>query len=189
MRINLPPVFAIDESWDGNLIRQLHRPARLIVADAANYTSPALKGKLILPAEDANRRILVLKKLSGDLNDFDSVIQTKLDGFEGGGDIDLSAAKWLKHSPMPETPGDSNDYKRRTEAVIDSWRGAFSYLEEDPPKGTRGLRPPQAGAVHAVHAHWAAGDHRHADGDGQDRDHALRPRLEAVPEAPRRRAD
>lgn len=98
MKINLPPVFAIDESWNGNPIRQLHQPARLIVAGAADYTSRELKGKLILPSGDAKQRILVLTKPLGDLKDFDSVIQTKLDGFEGGGDIDLSGAKWLKHS-------------------------------------------------------------------------------------------
>lgn len=158
MRITLPPVFAIDESWDGNQIRQLHRPVRLIVADAANYASPGLKGKIILPAEGADQRILVLTKPAGDLKDFDRVIQTKLDGFEGGGDLDLSGAKWLKHSGAPETPGDLDAYGRRAEAVVASWRGAFSYLEEDPSNGTKGLRPPQAGAVHAVHAHWAVGD-------------------------------
>ena len=39
-----------------------------------------------------------------------------------------------------------------------SWRGAFSYVEEDQEHEIVGLRPPQIGAVHAVHSHWSVSD-------------------------------
>lgn len=86
------------------------------------------------------------------------MILAKLDAFGGGDGVDPSGAKWLRHPSMPTLSGDAVDYGRLTKAVTDSWRGAFSYLEEDSSRGARGLRPPQAGAVHAVHAHWALGD-------------------------------
>ena len=40
-------------------------------------------------------------------------------------------------------------------AVTGSWKGAFLFREEDPESGTDGLRAPQLGALHAVHAHWS----------------------------------
>lgn len=158
MKIYLPPVFAVDESWDGNQIRQLRHPARLIVADAVNYTSPALKGKVLLPAGDVDQRILILAKPSARLEEFDRIIQTKLDGFADADSVDLSAARWLRHPGIPDSSGVPIDFSERTSAVLASWGGAFSYLEENPSKQIKGLRPPQAGAVHAVHAHWAVGD-------------------------------
>lgn len=158
MKISLPPVLALDESWNGNSIRQLHQPAGSVVADAANYTSTPLKGKLILPEGDAGRRILVVEKRHDAIENFDKVILTKLDVFDDGDGADLSGARWLRHPGLPGPGGDTIDSGRLTKAVTDSWRGAFSYPEEDPSRGTRGLRPPQAGAVHAVHAHWAVGD-------------------------------
>src|ERR1700759_2725970 len=132
MNISLPPVLALDESWNGNPIRQLRRPADSLMADAANYTSPPLKGKLILPDGDASRRILVVERRYDAIENFDEVIQAKLDSFDGGDGVDLSVAKWLRYPGMPKPDGGSVDYGHLTRTVIDSWRGAFSYLEEDP---------------------------------------------------------
>ena len=36
-----------------------------------------------------------------------------------------------------------------------SWFRCFSYIEEDHPQHIDGLRPPQLGAIHAAHMHWA----------------------------------
>jgi superfamily II DNA or RNA helicase len=41
------------------------------------------------------------------------------------------------------------------QSILDSWAEAFFYLQEDAAKGIKGLRNPQLGAVHAVHAHWS----------------------------------
>jgi superfamily II DNA or RNA helicase len=46
------------------------------------------------------------------------------------------------------------DRAREIRDVIESWFEAFSYVEEDPTNGRKGLRRPQIGAIHAVHAHW-----------------------------------
>lgn len=43
------------------------------------------------------------------------------------------------------------------EQVLESWKGKFSFQEEDNELGTKGLRSPQIGALHAVAAHFAIG--------------------------------
>ena len=48
--------------------------------------------------------------------------------------------------------------KGRIRKVLASWRRAFTYRKEDIERNTVGLRSPQIGAVHAVHAHWATSD-------------------------------
>ncbi|MGC4087254.1 MAG: DEAD/DEAH box helicase family protein [Polyangiaceae bacterium] len=50
------------------------------------------------------------------------------------------------------------EYPARIREVLDSWNGAFSFIEEDPARNIIGLRRPQIGALHAVHAHWAVSD-------------------------------
>ncbi len=44
------------------------------------------------------------------------------------------------------------------EQVIESWKGKFSFREENDGDGTKGLRPPQLGALHALSAHFAVGN-------------------------------
>ena len=39
--------------------------------------------------------------------------------------------------------------------ISESWRSNFTFLEEDPGIGRCGLRKPQAGALHALFAHWS----------------------------------
>ena len=46
-------------------------------------------------------------------------------------------------------------YEQEIRDVLNSWQGAFSYILEDPEKHIEGLRGPQIGALHAIHAHWA----------------------------------
>src|SRR6185437_5983310 len=43
-------------------------------------------------------------------------------------------------------------------SILESWSGAFKYVEEDESVGIKGLRPPQIGAVHAIHAHWSVSE-------------------------------
>jgi len=49
------------------------------------------------------------------------------------------------------------DQNSRNEALA-SWRGAFTFREEDQDAELSGLRTPQIGALHAIHAHWTVSD-------------------------------
>lgn len=42
--------------------------------------------------------------------------------------------------------------------ALDSWKDAFRFCKEDQETGQPGLRPPQIGALHAIHAHWTVAD-------------------------------
>ena len=66
---------------------------------------------------------------------------------------DLSEGEWRKHPLLP-VDGAEPDYAQRINEVLDSWNGAFSFVEEDPARNVIGLRRPQIGAVHAAHMHW-----------------------------------
>lgn len=62
--------------------------------------------------------------------------------------VDLAEARWLTYPR--ETPPSPRDAARA------SWKAAFRYIsEEDAGAGRIGLRKPQVGALHAIHAHWS----------------------------------
>ncbi len=52
--------------------------------------------------------------------------------------------KWLKHP---------NDVEHQPNDIVDSWRNAFSFKEEDVENDTIGLRKPQIGAIHSILGH------------------------------------
>ncbi|HEX7681041.1 MAG TPA: DEAD/DEAH box helicase family protein, partial [Thermoanaerobaculia bacterium] len=64
---------------------------------------------------------------------------------------DLTRGTWLRHPLKTTAP----DFREEIARTIDSWRNAFTYVEEDVSKGLIGLRRPQIGAIHAVHSHWS----------------------------------
>ncbi len=67
---------------------------------------------------------------------------------EAADEINLQTAKWI-----PRNRPISGDFV--TEA-LSSWRNAFRYIsEEEAGSGKLGLRKPQIGALHAIHAHWS----------------------------------
>ena len=43
------------------------------------------------------------------------------------------------------------------EQILESWKDRFLFREEAPDARTKGMRPPQAGALHAIAAHFSIG--------------------------------
>ena len=68
---------------------------------------------------------------------------------------DLIAANWLKH---PLLNGEKQSTGNNLQQVIDSWKGAFSYVKEEPGNNIKGLRNPQIGAIHSIHGYWTTSD-------------------------------
>ena len=135
--------------------RSAFEAGRIIEATVANYQNGEVKGKLIIPPEGGGTEILVIEKQGRIPYSFDKVIQAKFSKLEvTAGKGDLSGEKWLKHPSLPAASR-GIDQNKQLEVVIDSWDGSFSYLKENSAKKIKGLRSPQIGAVHAVHAHWA----------------------------------
>ena len=161
-----PPIFAINERWEGNLIRQLLQPGYSAEVSFTEYTNAffkggkrhQVKGYLLTTNSGTDEQTLALVDGIQYPDGFVKVVRVKTasataDGIQG---FDFTRATWIHHPEMLKVPAAPVDYDRRITETVKSWHGAFSYVEED---GTNpGLRPPQINAIHAVHAHWAYDD-------------------------------
>ncbi len=59
VKVKLPPLFSVNDKLNDNIICQIIQPSYEIEADVANYTAPKLKGKIIIPKEENQERILL----------------------------------------------------------------------------------------------------------------------------------
>lgn len=154
MQLTLPPVLSVDESFGKNTLRQIaDRPAPQ-EGSTATYAKGRLKGHLFQPDLGADPVLLIPKPRT--LPDgHERIVEAKLEG--DAENIDLSNARWLRHPLLPD-PTEETDYGTAIREVRQSWRDSFSFLEEDRSRGVVGLRTPQIGAIHAVHAHWTVSE-------------------------------
>lgn len=148
MKFSLPALLAIDERSNGNRIQQLIEPACTKEVEVEKYTESRAKGYVLRCPEE----VLVLMNSAQPPEAFSKVV--RMDAREFSIEALSADAKkvWVKH-PASVTGDQPLDYEERLNQVLSSWRNAFSYLEEH--DDCTGLRPPQIGAVHAIHAHWA----------------------------------
>lgn len=68
----------------------------------------------------------------------------------GASALDLTTASWFRH---PDLPVGVFAAAPACQAARESWKGAFRFAGEG--EGIIGLRKPQLGALHAIHAHWS----------------------------------
>jgi superfamily II DNA or RNA helicase len=157
MQLKTPLVLTVDETPKKNLLRQVAVPAAVRDGKLSRFTEGAIRGWLFAP-DQGTETILILEpgaSIAGVPTKHKRVIAA--DVASGGTRAqDLSAGKWLRHPAMGTGNG-----RKEAEAharVLSSWEGAFSYVVADADASVIGLRPPQLGAVHAVHAHWTVAD-------------------------------
>jgi superfamily II DNA or RNA helicase len=151
MLISLPDILGIDEFSHGNRIRQVAKRFVLVEGTLATFTRGKLRGLLFRPAAQDNEVLVVPHRKhisSGDQRVVCAAGASRTTS-------DLRAGIWLRH---PLLKSGNVDYESEIREVVQSWMGAFSYIEEDKSRDAKGLRKPQIGAVHAVHAHWSASD-------------------------------
>ena len=116
------------------------------------FTAGRLRG-FLFQADDTGEETLIVPSARQTPPNHSRVINAEIS--DRNADIDLRESTWLKH-PLMGAPPSSHDNEIRD--VLQSWHGTFSYLEEDTVQGVMGLRAPQLGALHAVHAHWSVSD-------------------------------
>lgn len=149
MATSLPTRFAIDTTVLKNPVRQV---AELRPTHSATPV-PFTKGKttgLLFPAVGAAPEVLAVPFRTKDaLTGHERVVE---------GDVrdaaSLVKGRWMRH-PMFLSAPSSADCERAQLETLASWENAFSYVAEDRASGVFGLRTPQTGALHRVHAHWA----------------------------------
>jgi superfamily II DNA or RNA helicase len=153
MLIIFPSVLALDEVHAGNQIRQIREGPREVEGLLTPFARDRLKGHLFRAADDGAETLILPTARQIPDNRARVVLATIANP---NGAIDLQHAAWAKH-PSSDGAGGFG-HEREIVATLDSWRGAFSYVQEDSAEGIRGLRPPQIGAVHMVHGHWSVSD-------------------------------
>ena len=150
MRLTLPYVLGVNESSRKNHLRQVAAGGEIVEGTLAGFTRDRIRGWLFQAHSGSN--VLIVRpntKLDRVPLAYSRVLRGEVVTVDAP-EVDLSKAEWLRHEqlgvPVP------------LEVVLDSWRGAFRYIEEDPEHNVIGLRPPQIGALHAVHAHWSVAE-------------------------------
>jgi superfamily II DNA or RNA helicase len=151
MIVAFPPVFVVNLSIAGNRIRQIGARSMREEGALAQFSSGRLRG-FLFRADNRPEEVLILPKSKRIPGGYLRVLQGDVP--RTGDLVDLSDAIWQRHPlfairDRPET---------QTEEVLKSWEGAFTYAKEDLSRNIVGLRSPQLGAIHAIHAHWAVGD-------------------------------
>lgn len=152
MLITLPSVLAINEVRLRNRICQI--AARQFPAEGtlATFTRGRLEGLLFNPSDNSEEVLIIPKRRQVPSNHQRVLCSAAI---PSGTTSDLKAGQWLRH---PLLAPDTADRAQAIRDVLESWSGAFAYVQEDPAQGIRGLRTPQIGSLHAVQAHWTVAD-------------------------------
>lgn len=147
MRLSLPPVRGIDAKHRTGFIGQLIVPERDVEGEWTRFVLPSAIGQRLTTAD--GEVLYAFPKAPKDdqvPTDGTVLIGPVPDGSEY---IDLRASKWLAH---PSVGGPEAGAARARE----TWLNGFRYVGEDEvANGRIGLRRPQLGALHAIHAHWS----------------------------------
>jgi len=153
MQLTFPSVLGIDIEEAGNPIQQIVELKHRREGNLVPFTSGRTTGFLFRPGEPDE--ILILPNAKNVRDSYRHILIGAPDPALATND--LSNAKWRKH-PLIPTDGAEPDYAHRVTEVINSWDGAFSFVEEDLARNLIGLRRPQIGGVHAAHMHWIVSD-------------------------------
>ncbi|WP_041745451.1 DEAD/DEAH box helicase [Paraburkholderia phenoliruptrix] len=146
MRLTLPPTLGLDEKLSKGTIRQLLEASRTVDAQMTRFTVSSATGWMF--TADAGDPIYVFpRSVPADQlpSDGRTIVANVSEAAE---EADLRDAKWIAFNAYT-----ASDLRAR---AITSWRNSFCYVcEDEAGAGRIGLRRPQIGALHAIHAHWS----------------------------------
>ena len=152
MQVKLPPVLGIDAKTRVGRARQISAPATTLDARAVKYTLGRSVGYVFQDTTGANLLYLLSARPDPTSLPGDAPVLFARDPVAAVDLLDVTGGVWLAH---PAKRTDMAPAAPLAAVVRASWRGAFQFSEEDPSHDVVGLRKPQAGALHAIHAHWS----------------------------------
>nr|CUV27148.1 Helicase domain protein [Ralstonia solanacearum] len=156
MKVRLPAVYAVKNRIEKNWIRQLAWAEQNIDAEVVRFVTDGAEG-FEVRSSSLPIPVQILKSTPRHLPAPDEAAVLRYATATIVGEmLDASTGTWLQH-PLLHV-GNQALTNLAAKTAIASWRGAFKYTQEDRAAGVIGLRPPQAGALHAVHAHWSVSD-------------------------------
>jgi superfamily II DNA or RNA helicase len=152
MLITFPAVYGIDYSIKGNPVRQIAADRSQREGVLAPFTRGRLSGFVFQPGV-LDEEVLIVPPEAKRLPDGHQRILRATPDPDAEA-VDLTDGTWLRH-PLRHVEEGQVDHERQIAECLESWIGAFSYVQEDPQRQIVGLRNPQLGALHAIHAHWS----------------------------------
>jgi hypothetical protein len=155
MLTTFPPVYGIDYSIKDNPSLQIAVNSSQKDGVLAPFTRGRLEGFVFQPGI-VDEEVLIVPPEAKRLRDGHlRILRATVDPNTQA--LDLSNGTWLTH-PLRHVEEGQVDHERQIAACLESWIGAFSYVQEDPLRQILGLKNPQLGALHAIHAHWSITD-------------------------------
>lgn len=154
MKLLLPATFNVNKKVACGIVQWMAENAKTALGQVFKYTSE--NGSwLKFTADDSPERTIHLfrSKPSGiAFAPEDRVLVSSTFPAEPVAFLDASRTEWQQAADV----GEHQSGESETVQVLESWRGAFHYVDEySVAGGMIGLRRPQIGALHAIHAHWA----------------------------------
>jgi superfamily II DNA or RNA helicase len=148
MRLSVPPVKGIEVKHRTGFIGQLMHPATEIEGEWTRFVLPSVAGHVLTSANGELIYVFPKPPKPEQLPTNGRVLVAAIPHLPGDY-IDLKASKWLAH---PDVGGRHAGAAR----ALESWSNGFRYIGEgEAGEGRIGLRRPQLGALHAIHAHWS----------------------------------
>ncbi|WP_085314999.1 DEAD/DEAH box helicase [Derxia lacustris] len=154
MKLTTPAVRAVNSVYRIGTVQQLLQPSRCVEGSSVKFTVNKYVGLKFSPG-DGDPDIYLFRKspVGATFPDSARVLVGKFE--EADAELDLSEAHWFKHELLAHDKAIALAPSALADAARTSWFGAFHYAEENIPDGVVGLRKPQLGALHAIHAHWS----------------------------------
>lgn len=151
MRIKLPPVLSVHEKVPFGRVVQIREPGKTLDCNSVRFTFEKTTGYVFTNSDDEELFYLFsTKPKETHFSPQVPVLIAKYSVIEGD-EVDLSEGQWWQQHDMVQSrlPAQAAD------AAHESWRHAFNFASEDAERSIIGLRKPQLGALHAIHAHWS----------------------------------
>lgn len=156
MRVKLPATLSVSQKSELGLITQISNPSTELNCKAVPFTLEKTSGYLLQSEDHRDLAYVVSPRLKMDgLATSIPVLAAKFESINVPY-LDLSDGQWL---PSGASFALANvDYSKAAHSARASWLHAFRFAAEDVENSVIGLRKPQLGALHAIHAHWSVSD-------------------------------
>jgi len=152
MQVKLPAVLGVYANSRLGTVRQIVAPLTTINCRAVKYTLGKAVGHVFQNGTGANLLYLFSTHPKAAPLPSDAPILVAKNVSVDVDELDLTDGKWVTHPARESEPLPAATVAA---AARRSWFRAFKFAEEDPRSAVVGLRKPQAGALHAIHAHWS----------------------------------
>ena len=149
MRLTVPSVKGVDAKTPKGVIGQLLHHSETVQGELTRFVLPSRTGWKLALREGRVLYVFAKAPTRDQMPSDGPVLLGDLAG--GASDADLSGSKWIYH---PDVDSVLSPAQAR-----DTWFASFNFIGEGQLlEGQIGLRRPQLGALHAIHAHWTTKD-------------------------------